>query len=244
MFMNLDQNSLDKLRAEGLDISGNNRRIPIDLCFEGPSALKIMHIEQSVSIGAFSYGTRGFLCGVDIGRYVSIGTDVSIGRQNHPTDWLSTSPFLYMNNKNIMNISDKDLSNCITTNPILDKPPTSLIKTKIGNDVWIGHGAYIRAGVTISDGAIIAGNSVVTKDVPAYAVVGGNPAKILKFRIPLRLIGAMLELEWWNYSPSQINGVLVSDIEKSIDMIKLLKDKKTPFYDPAYKKVSNILKTL
>ncbi|MEP4309738.1 MAG: antibiotic acetyltransferase, partial [Lentilitoribacter sp.] len=78
---------------------------------------------------------------------------------------------------------------------------TKVKVTTIGNDVWIGHGALIKAGVTIGDGAIIAAHSVVARDVPAYATVAGNPAVIKKFRLPPELITPMVRCKWWEYAP-------------------------------------------
>ncbi|XQZ55787.1 CatB-related O-acetyltransferase [Paracoccus yeei] len=71
--------------------------------------------------------------------------------------------------------------------------------TKIGNDVWIGYGAYIRAGVTIGDGAIIAARAVVTKDVPAYSIVAGVPAKVVKMRFTNDVIELADRVQWWRY---------------------------------------------
>lgn len=70
----------------------------------------------------------------------------------------------------------------------------------IGNDVWIGYDARILAGVTIGDGAIIGTNAIVTKDIPPYAIVGGVPAKIIKYRFDEETIGKLLSLKWWNWS--------------------------------------------
>lgn len=83
--------------------------------------------------------------------------------------------------------------------------------TQIGNDVWIGHGAYIAAGITIGDGAIIAAHAVVTRDVPAYAVMAGNPAIIKKMRLPSNLISPMLRSQWWQFAPWQLDHLDPSD---------------------------------
>lgn len=76
--------------------------------------------------------------------------------------------------------------------------------TVIGNDVWIGHGATIMPGVTIGDGAIIASKSVVTKDVAPYAIVGGNPAKLIKRRFSKHIINKLLQLKWWHWDIEKI----------------------------------------
>lgn len=93
----------------------------------------------------------------------------------------------------------------------------------IGNDVWIGTQSVILTGVTIGDGAIIAANSVVTKDVPSYAIVGGTPAKVLKFRFSKDIIERLLEIKWWQW-----------DLEK-------IKRNKNLFYgDLTMEKINNI----
>jgi len=74
----------------------------------------------------------------------------------------------------------------------------------IGNDVWIGTQCTILTGVTIGDGAVIAANSVVTTDVPAYAIVGGTPAKVLKYRLSDDIIAKLLEIKWWNWDIEKI----------------------------------------
>jgi virginiamycin A acetyltransferase len=76
--------------------------------------------------------------------------------------------------------------------------------TVIGNDVWIGYEAVIMAGVKIGDGAIIASKSVVTKDVPAYAIAGGNPAKVIRQRFDDQAIANLLKIAWWNWDMEKI----------------------------------------
>jgi len=80
--------------------------------------------------------------------------------------------------------------------------------TEIGNDVWIGYEATIMPGIKVGSGAIIASKSVVTADVPAYSVVGGNPAKIIKYRFDERTIGELLEIAWWDWSAEKITANL------------------------------------
>ena len=76
--------------------------------------------------------------------------------------------------------------------------------TTVGHDVWIGYGALIMPGVTIGDGAIIATASVVTKDVPPYAIVGGNPATVLRFRYDDATIARLVAVRWWDWSPEKV----------------------------------------
>ena len=76
--------------------------------------------------------------------------------------------------------------------------------TVVGNDVWIGYDALVMPGVKIGNGAIVAARAVVVKDIPAYAVVGGNPAKILKFRFPPETIAALEQIAWWNWPVEKV----------------------------------------
>ena len=89
----------------------------------------------------------------------------------------------------------------------------------IGNDVWIAQDVRILVGITIGDGAIIGANSVVTKDVPPYAFVAGNPAEIKKYRFSQKIIDKLLEIKWWNWSKGEIkeNIEYFRDIHKFIN---------------------------
>ncbi len=210
---------LSKLKAKGLDFYGLNRPIADDFCFEPPCSIKFTTIEHGCSLGAFSYIVSGYLCGVKIGRYCSFGENVQIGRQNHPMHWLSTSPFLYLNNKDILDIDTKFDENILTEVPVYPEPATQLKKTIIKNDVWIGHGAIINAGVTIENGAVIAAGAVVTKDVPAYAVVGGNPAQLIRYRFSPDIIKQLQAYRWWQYAPKQIKNKPIYNMALFIEQL-------------------------
>ena len=92
----------------------------------------------------------------------------------------------------------------------------SALKTSIGNDVWVGSNVIIPGGVRIGTGAIVAAGSVVVKDVPPYAVVGGNPAKVIRLRFSEEQIETLLASEWWNWPIEKISqsAVEFSDIER------------------------------
>ena len=95
--------------------------------------------------------------------------------------------------------------------------------TIIGNDVWIGYDAIIMAGVKIGDGAIIASRSVVTKDVPAYTIVGGNPANIIKARFDQENIEKLLDIKWWNWDIEKITKNLKVIVSADIEVLEKLK---------------------
>lgn len=85
---------------------------------------------------------------------------------------------------------------------------------EIGNDVWIGYGATILSGVRIGDGAIVGANAVVTKDVPPYAIVAGNPAHVIRMRFSPQIISDLLQIQWWNWPFDKIRKnmpLLLSD---------------------------------
>jgi len=123
----------------------------------------------------------------NIGKFCSIGPDCKIGLGKHPSDtFVSTHPMFFSILKQTqITFADKNYFN-------------EFENITIGNDVWIGTNVIIVDGVTIGDGAIIAAGTVVTKDVLPYAIVGGIPAKIIRYRFKKNDIEALLNLKWWN----------------------------------------------
>lgn len=126
-----------------------------------------------------------------IGKFCSISHGVKIGLGPHPMHFFSTSPVFYEPYRGFV---DKQLYN-----EFKDKG-----YTEIGNDVLIGANAIVLAGVKVGDGAIIGAGGIVTKDVPPYAVVAGNPAKIIKYRFDEKTIEKLLKLKWWNKDINEI----------------------------------------
>jgi acetyltransferase-like isoleucine patch superfamily enzyme len=204
------------LTARGVEVlnrPGGEVALPASTVIEAPSSLKWTQYEFKLELGAFSYQVSGYCFAAKIGRYCSFGEEVQIGRQNHPTTWISTSPAFYIGDR-IFELGKgfngaEEYHNYKFS---FQGPATKARLTTIGNDVWIGHGAYVAAGVTIGDGAIVAAHSVVTKDVPPYAVVAGNPATIRKFRVPPQFIGPLLRLKWWRFAPWQLTHLDPSDL--------------------------------
>ena len=87
-------------------------------------------------------------------------------------------------------------------------PITKLETLFIANDVWIGSEAMIMAGVSIGSGAVVAARAVVTKDVPPYAIVGGNPAKVIKYRFDEKTITKLLTLKWWDWTEEEVKKTM------------------------------------
>jgi acetyltransferase-like isoleucine patch superfamily enzyme len=135
-------------------------------------------------IGDYSYVNMHTCVGrAIIGKFTSIGYKCSIGLSEHPTSLLSTSPHLY------------GPCNIFGCPPLFDDQNAPAM---IGNDVWIGAGAFVRQGVTVGDGAIVAAGSVVIRDVPPYAIVGGLPARLIRYRAGQEAIQKLLAWRWWD----------------------------------------------
>jgi acetyltransferase-like isoleucine patch superfamily enzyme len=143
-----------------------------------------------------------------IGKFCSIadGVTVFLGA-NHRVDWFTTYPFGHIHDTAFPKVT-KDHGHPATKGDVT-----------IGNDVWIATNAVIMSGVRIGDGVVIGAYSIVTKDVPPYTIVAGNPAKQIRKRFSDDVINKLLELKWWDKPDSEINEI--SDILCSNDIEKL-----------------------
>ncbi len=151
------------------------------------TVLKGSYICENSEIGSYTYiGFNTFISKTNIGRYNSIANNVNIGHGEHPLHYISTSG-------------------------IINETPYAELTKKacvITHDVWIGSGATIRRGVTLGIGCIVGANTFVNKDVPPFAVVGGVPSKILKYRFPEHKIEAILASKWWESDPENAKLVI------------------------------------
>ena len=140
------------------------------------------------SIGDYTYIEMGSrISAADVGKFCSIAPYVLIGLAEHPTQgFVSTHPMFY-----------RDLPQ-FGYDLVEDGNHEELVRTHIGNDVWIGAGACVRAGVTIGDGAVIGAGAVVTSDVPPYTICAGVPARPIRRRFDEETISFLLELRWWD----------------------------------------------
>ena len=173
-------NQLKKAKCYGNIILGKNVIIDGNRCvFEGGNKIENNSFFKNSVLGYGSYiGERGSFISTKIGRYCCIGPDVHTIMGTHPvSEFVSTHPAFFSTRKQAgFTYVDKD---CFEEIVFADENENAVV---IGNDVWIGARATILQGVTIGDGAIIAAGAVVTKDVPPYAIVGGIPAHIIKYR--------------------------------------------------------------
>lgn len=127
-----------------------------------------------------------------MGRYTTLGPDVKIIVGQHPTSQIASTHPAFYSARGQMGFTYVD-KNIFNENRFAQAP----YKVVIGNDVWIGSYVRIMEGVTIHDGAVVAAGAIITKDVPPYAIVGGVPTKIIKYRFDEETIKKLLNLKWW-----------------------------------------------
>jgi len=161
----------------------------------------------------FGMNESCFIARATVGAFCSFGARTSINPFNHPMEWLSTNEFQY--HPSSFNWVDEynDFER-------MSRTPDMFKSVKIGNDVWSGHNANIMPGVNVGDGAVIAAGAVVTKDVPAYAIVAGVPAKIIKYRFTEKTINRLLSIKWWDLELSELSGLPFRDIDKCMDILE------------------------
>ncbi|OZC67705.1 acetyltransferase [Rhodococcus sp. 06-470-2] len=170
-----------------------------------------------VSIGDHSYGVpilhlydNDADTSLHIGKYCSIAAEVNILLGgNHPTDRITTFPLRHK----------LGLPGAGT-----DGYPSSKGDVRIGNDVWIGFGVTIVSGVKIGDGAVVAAGSSVVGDIPPYAIVGGNPAKIIRMRFDKVVVEQLMTMRWWDWSDESIiqncSDLVALDMPEALSRLK------------------------
>jgi acetyltransferase-like isoleucine patch superfamily enzyme len=177
------------------------------------SCINRCQIGKYFNLGLFSY-----ISDAVIGRYCSFGSRLSVGAFNHPTNWLSVHEFQYRDTSAIW--GETLIHGKVN---LLRNPQEEL--TNIGSDVWIGDNAVVLKGVSIGHGAIIGASSVVTRNIPPYAIAVGNPAQIKRFRFSPELISALLETNWWDYDMEDLKGLPFEDVPAAVAILKARKMK-------------------
>jgi acetyltransferase-like isoleucine patch superfamily enzyme len=146
----------------------------------------------NTKIGKYSYiGNNCTIIEAEIGNFCSLADNVIIGGASHPIKWVSTSP-VFHHGKNIL--KENFSTHIFQTTK----------KTIIKNDVWIGNNSLIKSGIIIQNGAVVGMGSVVTKDIGAYEIWAGNPARLIKKRFSETIIDDLVKISWWEWDDYQL----------------------------------------
>jgi acetyltransferase-like isoleucine patch superfamily enzyme len=169
------------------------------------------------TIGKYSgMNENCFFARGSMGAFCAIGARCAINPFNHPTDWLSINEFQYHPASFEWVKEYREFKR-------LSRSPDMFQTVTIGNDVWTGHNVNIMGGVTVGDGAVIGAGSVVTKDVPPYAIAVGVPAAVKRLRFPERTIARLLDSRWWELELCELSGLPFRDVERCLDHIEAAK---------------------
>lgn len=188
---------------------GNRSHVNFRRNFFEAQILSSSSLEHVHRMGAFSIIRSGAsIHNLNLGRFSGIGANFVCASPEHRMDWIgSSSVFLkeytWANSQDHYHIPRS-------------KAGFVIQQVTIGSDVWVGRDVYVKGGITIGDGAVIAAKSVVTKDVAPYAIVGGNPAKIIRYRFDEPTISTLLELRWWDLDPVWMSHVDLADVRSVI----------------------------
>lgn len=160
-------------------------------------------------MGYMSYSNSELPLDIEVGRYCSIAAGVTCIDYDHPYRCLSTSVFSHDAGTDLVLRAVRDFlppgsRPRFVPNP--QKPPV-----RLGHDVWIGQNAALRAGISIGTGSIVAANAVVTRDVPPYSIVGGNPARLIRPRFEPALAAALAATQWWKYNWTDFHDLDIAD---------------------------------
>ncbi|OMD38021.1 hypothetical protein BSK56_30730 [Paenibacillus borealis] len=155
---------------------------------------ELMKVYYNIDIGDYSYGCHkidgSIEPGTVIGKYCSVAPGVRIGGMNHPHNWVSTHPILYDENFRYITNNENTLKG----------------KVIIEDDVWIGFNSIILDGVKVGKGSVIGAGAVVTKDVMPYSIMGGVPARLIKYRFSEEIISELLKIDWTNWDEETLKN--------------------------------------
>lgn len=169
-----------------------------------------------LQMGAFSYcRTSKLPVWTRVGRYCSIANDVHVMGIDHPVDRISTHVFAFR--EYTCRFAEKEFGKVL---PVPDFQVNREDPVQIGNDVWIAQGVLLKAGVTVGHGAIVAAGSVVVKDVPPYAIVGGVPAKVIRYRFDEATVECLLKSRWWDYNYADFGDLKIENVPAFLDALE------------------------
>lgn len=185
------------------------------------SAVKnsIVHPTSKLESGTTFYSSKmdrhsfcGYDCeisGADIGSFTSIANGVVIGGGRHPMEWVGMSPVFYEGRDSV-----KAKFSTHRRDPVK--------RVLIGHDVWIGRSAVVLPGVVIGNGAVVGAGAVVTKSVPPYAIVAGNPARLIRYRFDAAVVERLLASRWWTLNDEYLHqlGPHFNDMKKFLEIIE------------------------
>lgn len=224
MIKNLLKKYIIKLKFGNKVKFGKRVCISLESFFEGRNVVN-SNTNFSGYMGFGSYiGINSSLYG-KVGRYCSIAGNVKTVLGVHPTkDFVSTHPTFF-------SLKKQNGHTFVTEqkfNEAKYADETNKYNVVIGNDVWIGDSALLMSGISIGDGAIIAAGAVVTKDVPPYAIVGGVPARVIRYRFSEEEIKFLLDFKWWNRSEKWLseNADKFENLDVFMSDINLVRGKK------------------
>jgi len=153
--------------------------------------LSIVRLKLSLALHSLIPLWVGIVSVVMTAKSIMRTCRVIIGGARHPMEWVSMSPVFYAGRDSVRTKFAEHV--LVSPDPV-----------NIGNDVWIGSAAILLSGISVGDGAVVGAGSVVTKDVPPYAIVAGNPAKLIRYRFDNETIKKIMEIKWWNFTDEQL----------------------------------------
>lgn len=217
------------MRAVDLQQFGLEVREPVQVHgrfeYEGPAWI-FSHRVKNCSLGAFTFfnaagQTSAYCC--RFGRYCQVGESSVLGPPEHPTDWFSSHPFAFGRPGHLPSMYRQPEFARLAPEAADDTGWAAQMpnETRIGHEVYIGTGCFVKRGVSIGDGAMLGARSVVTRDVPPYAVVVGSPARIVRLRFAEAIVERLLALQWWHYDLAPFKQqVDFSRVEQTLDFLE------------------------
>lgn len=176
-------------------------------------------------LGFMSYTNSSLPVDIIIGRYCSIAENISFPKYRHPIEHISTSIFTHDHATDlVIRFIRNHKPNYKNFFPNPQKGPVI-----VGHDVWIGQSVTLMPGITLGTGCVVAANSVVTRSIPPYAIVGGNPAEIIKMRFDQETINRLLDSEWWNYRFTDFDDVDISRPKEFAERFRKLRQTTRPY---------------